>query len=61
MKRAEHLQIGGWVKYTNPPYIQLASITRKKIGYHLKPNETRMHYVRLCEVEPIHNTFCRKS
>ena len=53
MIHAEKLQIGDWVKYTNPPYIQVASITKKKIGYHIKPNESRMHYVRLCEVEPI--------
>ena len=56
MIRAEHLQIGDYVKYTNPSYIQVASITKKKIGYHIEPNESRMHYVRLCEVEPIPHT-----
>lgn len=51
--RATELQIGDWAKYTNPPYIKVASITKKKIGYHVKDDEPRMHHVRLCEVEPI--------
>lgn len=50
---SKSLMLGDWVKYTNPPYIQVANITKKKIGYHIKPNEPRMHYVRTCEVEPI--------
>ena len=45
--------IGDYVKYTNPPYVKVASITKKKIGYHIKSNEPRLHYVRLCEVNPI--------
>lgn len=45
--------LGDLVRYTNPPYIRVASITKKKIGYHLRPDEPRMHYVRLCEVNPI--------
>lgn len=51
--KATEIQIGDWVKYTNPPYIKVASITKRKIGYHIKDDEPRMHYVRLCEVEPI--------
>ena len=51
--KAEELIVGDYVKYTTPPYIKVASITKKKIGYHIKPNEPRMHYVRLCEVTPI--------
>ena len=47
------LMIGDWVKYTSPAYIQVANITKKKIGYHIKPKEPYMHYVRACEVEPI--------
>lgn len=47
-----NLMLGDWVKYGNQ-YIKVASITKKKIGYHIKPNEPRMHYVRVCEVEPI--------
>lgn len=50
---SKSLMLGDYVKYTTPPYIQVASITKKKIGYHIRPNEPRMHYVRLCEVNPI--------
>lgn len=47
-----NLMLGDWVKYGNQ-YIKVASVTKKKIGYHIKPNEPRMHYIRVCEVEPI--------
>lgn len=47
------LQIDDMVRYASLPYIRVASITKKKIGYHLRPGEPRMHYVRLCEVQPI--------
>lgn len=50
--KATELMPGDLVRYTNPPYIRVASITRKKIGYHIRPDEPRMHYVRLCEIEP---------
>ena len=33
--------------------IKVASITKKKVGYHIKDNENRMHYARLCDCEPI--------
>lgn len=46
------LQIGDWVKYGST-YIKIESATKKKIGYHKEAGESRMHYVRLCEVEPI--------
>lgn len=32
---------------------QVEMITKSKIGYHKKPNEDRMHYVRICEVRPV--------
>lgn len=51
--KAEEIMVGDLLKYTTPSYIQVASITKKKIGYHIKPNEPRIHYVRLCEVNPI--------
>lgn len=46
------LQIGDWVKYGST-YIKVESITKKKIGYHKEAGESRLYYVRLCEVEPI--------
>ena len=51
--KASEIMVGDLLKYTTPSYIQVASITRKKIGYHTKSNEPRLHYVRLCEVNPI--------
>jgi hypothetical protein len=33
--------------------IKIASITKKKAGYHIKENECRMHYARLCDCKPI--------
>ncbi|MDD6017140.1 MAG: hypothetical protein PUC18_12860 [Prevotellaceae bacterium] len=51
--KASEIMVGDLLKYTTPSYIQVASITKKKIGYHIKPNEPRIHYVRLCEVNPI--------
>ena len=51
--KASEIMVGDLLKYTTPPYIQVASITMKKIGYHIRPNDPRIHYVRLCEVNPI--------
>lgn len=51
--KATELMVGDVVRCNTLPYIQVASITKKKIGYHVKPNEPRMHYIRLCEVNPI--------
>lgn len=51
--KATELMIGNYVKYTTPPYIQVASLTRKKIGYHREKFENRLYYVRLSEVTPI--------
>ena len=33
--------------------IKVASITKKKVGYHIKDNENHMHYARLCDCKPI--------
>ena len=46
------LRIGNLVMY-NGEVVKVEQITKKKIGYHTKPNETRMNYARLCEVEPV--------
>lgn len=50
--KAIDLMLGDLVKYAGH-YIKVANITKKKIGYHIKPNEHSMHYVRICEIEPI--------
>lgn len=46
------VMIGDYLSY-NGQIIKVASITRKKVGYHIKDNECRMHYARLCECKPI--------
>jgi hypothetical protein len=51
MKPTE-LRIGNLVMY-NGEVVKVEQITKHKIGYHTKPNETRMNYARLCEIEPI--------
>lgn len=51
MKPTE-LRIGNLVCY-NGKVVKVEQITKHKIGYHTEPNETRMNYARLCEIEPI--------
>lgn len=51
MKYTE-LSIGNLVYY-NGNAIKVESITKRKVGYHLKPNESCMHYARMCEILPI--------
>lgn len=51
MKPTE-LRIGNLVLYEGK-VVKVEQITKHKIGYHTKPNETRMNYARLWEVEPI--------
>ena len=50
--RPQELSIGNLVCY-NGEVVKVEQITKRKIGYHTKPNETRMNYARLCEIEPI--------
>lgn len=50
--KPQELRIGNLVMY-NGKVVKVEQITKHKIGYHTKPNETRMNYVRLCEIEPI--------
>lgn len=50
--RAKEIMISDYLSY-NGQIIKVASITNKKIGYHIKPNECRMHYARICECKPI--------
>lgn len=50
--KPQELSIRNLVCY-NDKVIKVEMITKHKIGYHTKPNETRMNYARLCEIEPI--------
>lgn len=51
MKTSE-LQIGNWVLVNDRP-VRVGSITKKKIGYHRGPAESRLYYARAAEVKPI--------
>ena len=48
----KELRIGNIVCY-NGEVVKVEQVTKHEIGYHTKPNETRMNYARLCEIEPI--------
>lgn len=53
---AKELMIGDWLYYRgqfNAFCFRVEQITRKKVGYHAKLNESRMHYIRLSECKPI--------
>lgn len=55
MIRGEQLQIGDFVLYRGTP-IRVECITKKKVGYHITPNDKRLYYARLHDVEPIEVT-----
>ena len=48
----QELRIGNLVKYKGE-VVKVEQITKRKIGYHKETNESRMHYARLVEIEPI--------
>lgn len=50
--KPQELRVGNLVNYKGK-VVKVEQITKHKIGYHTKPNETRMNYAKLCEVEPI--------
>ena len=50
--RATEIMISDYLSYKGQ-IIKVASITKKKVGYHIKDNEYRMHYARLCECKPV--------
>ena len=50
--KPQELRIGNLVN-NNCKVVKVEQTTKHKIGYHTKPNETRMNYARLCEIEPI--------
>ena len=50
--KPQELRIGNLVRY-NGEVVKIEQITKRKIGYHKEANESRMHYARLVEIEPI--------
>lgn len=55
MKPTE-IQIGDRLYYKgrfNAFDFRVEQVTKRKVGYHVEPCEHRMHYLRLCEVQPI--------
>lgn len=50
--KATEIQSGDYLSYKGK-IIQVVSITKRKVGYHTKVNECRMHYARLIECKPI--------
>lgn len=50
--KPQELRIGTLVQY-NGEVVKVEQITKRKIGYHKEANESRMHYARLVEIEPI--------
>lgn len=55
MIKATQLQIGDFVLYRGTP-IRVEAITKKKVGYHITPNDKGLYYARLHDVEPIEVT-----
>lgn len=52
MVRTDELMIGNWVIVDDAPR-QVQSITKKKIGFHYRPNEVRLYYACHFELRPI--------
>lgn len=54
--KANELMIGDWLFYEgrfNAFPFKVEQITKRKVGYHAEPNESRMHYITLSECQPI--------
>lgn len=54
--KAEKLMIGDWLFYEgrfNAFPFQVEQITKRKVGYHAEPDESRTHYLTLSECQPI--------
>ncbi len=54
--KAEELMIGDLLEYRGQFAVfdfRVEQITKRKIGYHAEPRESRMHYLRINEVQPI--------
>lgn len=56
MINSNELMHGNWLFFRNQVNafaFRVENVTRKKVGYHAEPGESRMHYLRLCECHPI--------
>lgn len=54
--------IGDWLFYRgqfNAFCFRVEQITKRKVGYHAELNESRMHYLRLSECQPVQLTVER--
>lgn len=54
--KTNELMIGDWLFYKgqfNAFSFKVEQITKRKVGYHAEPNESRMHYIILSECQPI--------
>ena len=52
MVGCEDLQIGDYVR-VDGVVRRVASITKRKIGYHMESGENRLYYARLADIEPV--------
>lgn len=52
MIKAKNLMIGDWVQVGGKP-VEVVSITKRKIGYHLDGDVGTLRYARLADVEPL--------
>ena len=55
MVRYSDLMLGDYILVNGIPR-KVEAITKKKIGYHTRPQEKRLYYARLRELEPIEVT-----
>ncbi|MBQ9646136.1 MAG: hypothetical protein IJV24_07255 [Prevotella sp.] len=56
MMKATEIMIGDRLAYRgqyNAFDFRVEQVTKHKVGYHAEPGESRMHYLRLHEVQPI--------
>lgn len=56
MNLSEQLMRGNWLFYRgqfNAFAFRVENVTKRKVGYHAMPGESRMHYLRLQECQPI--------
>lgn len=54
--KANELMIGDWLFYEgrfNAFPFKVEQITKRKVGYHAEPDESRTHYLTLSECQPI--------
>lgn len=56
MVNSNELMRGNWLFFRNQANsfsFRVENVTKRKVGYHTKPGESRMHYARLQECQPI--------